>query len=181
MNIDPENTYVWKFNRQRLDIEAWRDSILSVAGSLDKTIGGPTFNLNDDNAKRRTLYAKISRHELNSLLRIFDFPDPNITSERRIETTVPQQQLFIINSPFVIEQSKLLAKRIQAYSKSESENINAAYKILFSRQPSPNELELAMYFLHANEESGEKPLNKMDRWERLSQALLASNEFMYID
>lgn len=181
MNIDPDNTYLWKFNRKRLDIESWRDSILSAAGSLDKTIGGPTFNLSDDNSKRRTLYAKISRHELNSLLRIFDFPDPNITSERRIETTVPQQQLFIINSPFVIEQSKLLAKRIQAYSKSESENINAAYKILFSRQPSPNELELAMYFLHANEESGEKPLNKMDRWERLSQALLASNEFMYID
>ncbi|MCY2942592.1 MAG: DUF1549 and DUF1553 domain-containing protein [Planctomycetota bacterium] len=181
MNIDPDNTYLWKFNRKRLDIESWRDSILSAAGSLDKTIGGPTFNLSDDNSKRRTLYAKISRHELNSLLRIFDFPDPNITSERRIETTVPQQQLFIINSPFVIEQSKLLAKRIQAISKSESENINAAYKILFSRPPSPNELELAMFFLHASEENNDKPINKMDRWERMAQALLASNEFMYID
>ncbi len=181
MNIDPDNTYLWKFNRKRLDIESWRDSILSAAGSLDKTIGGPTFNLSDDNSKRRTLYAKISRHELNSLLRIFDFPDPNITSERRIETTVPQQQLFIINSPFVIEQSKLLAKRIQAISKSEAENINAAYKILFSRPPSPNELELAMFFLHANEENNDKPINKMDRWERMAQALLASNEFMYID
>ena len=181
LSIDPENTYLWKFNRRRLDIESWRDSILSAAGSLDKTSGGPTFNLNDDNAKRRTLYAKISRHELNSLLRIFDFPDPNITSEKRIETTVPQQQLFIINSPFVIEQSKLLAKRIQASSKSESENINTAYKILFSRTPSINELELAMFFLHANEEGSEKPINKMDRWERLAQALLASNEFMYID
>ena len=181
MNIDPDNTYLWKFNRKRLDIESWRDSILSAAGSLDKTVGGPTFNLSDDNSKRRTLYAKISRHELNSLLRIFDFPDPNITSERRIETTVPQQQLFIINSPFVIEQSKLLAKRIQAYSKSESENINAAYKILFSRPPSANELELAMFFLHASEENNEKPINKMDRWERMAQALLASNEFMYID
>jgi hypothetical protein len=114
-------------------------------------------------------------------LRIFDFPDPNITSERRIETTVPQQQLFIINSPFVIEQSKLLAKRIQAYSKSESENINAAYKILFSRPPSTTELELAMFFLHASEENNDKPINKMDRWERMAQALLASNEFMYID
>jgi hypothetical protein len=75
----------------------------------------------------------------------------------------------------------LLAKRIQAISKSESENINAAYKILFSRQPSPNELELAMFFLHASEENNDKPINKMDRWERMAQALLASNEFMYID
>jgi len=75
----------------------------------------------------------------------------------------------------------LLAKRIQAYSKSESENINAAYKILFSRPPSPNELELAMLFLHASEENNDKPINKMDRWERMAQALLASNEFMYID
>lgn len=181
LTIDPQNTYLWKFNRQRLDVESWRDSILFVSGTLDKTVGGPTFNLNDDNAKRRTIYAKISRHELNSFLRIFDFPDPNITSEKRIETTVPQQQLFIINSPFVIEQSKALAKRIQNFSKSDSENINHCYQLLFSRKASPDELKLALLFLQSKIDGAQKSLDKMDRWEMLAQAFLASNEFMYID
>jgi Protein of unknown function (DUF1553)/Protein of unknown function (DUF1549)/Planctomycete cytochrome C len=181
LTIDPQNTYLWKFNRQRLDVESWRDSILFVSGTLDKTVGGPTFNLNDDNAKRRTIYAKISRHELNSLLRIFDFPDPNITSEKRIETTVPQQQLFIINSPFVIEQSKALAKRIQNFSKSDSENINHCYQLLFSRKASPDELKLALLFLQSKNDGTQKSFDKMDRWEMLAQAFLASNEFMYID
>ncbi len=179
--IDPENIFLWKFNRQRLDIESWRDSILSISGKLDKTIGGPTFNLNDSNSKRRTVYAKISRHDLDPLLRIFDFPDPNITSERRIETTVPQQQLFIINSSFAIEQSKELAKRLQDFSKVERDNINQAYKLIFSRNASIQEVDLALSFLYNSEDNAEKSSNKMDRWERFAQALLASNEFIYID
>jgi len=113
--------------------------------------------------------------------RIFDFPDPNITSEKRIETTVPQQQLFIINSPFVIEQSKALAKRIQNFSKSDSENINHCYQLLFSRKASPDELKLALLFLQSKIDGAQKSLDKMDRWEMLAQAFLASNEFMYID
>jgi len=179
--IDPENIFLWKFNRQRLDIESWRDSILSISGKLDKTIGGPTFNLNDSNSKRRTVYAKISRHDLDPLLRIFDFPDPNITSERRIETTVPQQQLFIINSSFAIDQSKELAKRLQGFSKVERDNINEAYKLIFSRNASIQEVDLALSFLHNSEDNAEKSSNKMDRWERFAQVLLASNEFIYID
>ena len=179
--IDPENIFLWKFNRQRLDIESWRDSILSISGKLDKTIGGPTFNLNDSNSKRRTVYAKISRHDLDPLLRIFDFPDPNITSERRIETTVPQQQLFIINSSFAIEQSKELAIRLQSFSKVERDNINEAYKLIFSRNASIQEIDLALSFLHNSEDNADKSFNKMNRWERFAQALLASNEFIYID
>ena len=63
-----------------------------MCGNLDRTRGGPTFDLKDPNAKRRTVYAKISRHELDGLLRLFDFPDANVTADKRTVTTVPQQQ-----------------------------------------------------------------------------------------
>ncbi len=86
---DPANVYLWRAERRRLDVEAWRDSLLSVAGNLDETIGGPTFDLKDASILRRTVYAKISRHDLNGLLRLFDFPDANVTADKRTETTVP--------------------------------------------------------------------------------------------
>ncbi len=51
--------------------------VLSVCGNFDPAMGGPSLNLNDGNNRRRTLYAAVSRHDLNSTLRLFDFPDPN--------------------------------------------------------------------------------------------------------
>ena len=71
-------------NRRRLDVEAWRDALLAVSGNLDPTLGGPSFDLDG----RRTPSGarstrKVSRHDLDGLLRLFDFPDPNITSDRR--------------------------------------------------------------------------------------------------
>ena len=84
-NIDADNRFLWRMNRQRLDVEAWRDSLLDVSGKLDRTLGGPSTNLADANNVRRTVYAKISRHELDNLLRLFDFPDANITSSKRSE------------------------------------------------------------------------------------------------
>ncbi len=110
---DGDNRWLWRMNRRRLDIEAWRDAMLAVSGKLDPKLGGPTLNLSASSNFRRTVYARISRNDLNQLLRLFDFPDPNITSAKRNETTVPQQQLFVLNSPFVIELAKALAARGQ--------------------------------------------------------------------
>ena len=64
--------------------------------------------------RRRTLYAPVSRHDLDGLLRLFDFPDPNITSDERTVTTVPLQQLFVLNSEFMVRQAKALAARLTA-------------------------------------------------------------------
>ena len=74
----------------------WRSAATST-----RRRGGPTFDLRDANAKRRTVYAKVSRHELDGLLRLFDFPDANVTADKRTVTTVPQQQLFALNSEFM--------------------------------------------------------------------------------
>ena len=89
-------------NRRRLDVESWRDATLAVAGRLDARLGGPSINLDATGNQRRTLYAVISRHDLAWMLRLFDFPDPNITSGGRVETTVPLQQLFVLNSEFML-------------------------------------------------------------------------------
>src|ERR1019366_6835597 len=107
---DPENQYLWRFTPRRLDFEAWRDAWLAVSGRLDRTRGGPSLDLNKGDNVRRTLYAKISPVEPNALMVLFDFPDANVTSDRRTVTTVPQQQLFVLNSEFAIDTAKAFAK-----------------------------------------------------------------------
>ena len=174
--IDADNLYRWRFDRRRLEVEAWRDALLAVSGKLDPTMGGPTLDLNNNNV-RRTVYAKISRHELNGMLRLFDFPDANVSSAARTKTTVPQQQLFVLNSNFFIEQAKSFAKRVMESSEDVAKQIDAAYHLAFGRPPTEPELQLAQAYL--SEEKAKE--DKLSRWEQYCQAILASNELMYID
>ena len=175
--IDGDNTYLWKSTRHRLDIEQWRDGLLSVAGHLDPTAGGPTYNLADANNKRRTVYAKISRHELDGLLRLFDFPDANVTADKRTSTTVPQQQLFALNSEFMTIQAKAFAARIEKAATDDAERVKAAYRMAYQRTPSDRELSLGVKFAAAKA----NPADKLTRWQQYAQILLASNELMYVD
>ena len=108
---DPDNRWLWRMSRRRLQVEAFRDGLLAVAGNLDFRIGGPALDLSSDNNFRRTLYGAVSRHNLDPLLRLFDFPDANLTNDRRAVTTVPLQQLFVLNSEFIIRQASALAAR----------------------------------------------------------------------
>ena len=85
--------------------------MLAVSGQLDRSTGGSSSELNGGH-RRRTLYGYISRHRLDDLLRLFDFPDPNITAGERSVTTVPLQQLFVLNSEFMVSQAKSLAARL---------------------------------------------------------------------
>ena len=175
--IDGDNTYLWKSTRHRLDIEQWRDGLLSVAGHLDPTAGGPTYNLADASNKRRTVYAKISRHELDGLLRLFDFPDANVTADKRTSTTVPQQQLFALNSEFMTIQAKAFTARIEKAASTDTERVKAAYRIAYQRAPSDKELSLGVAFASAKANSADK----LTRWQQYAQILLASNELMYVD
>ena len=180
--IDADNRYLWRMTRRRLDVEAWRDALLATSGRLDGKLQGPSTNLADSSNNRRTVYAFISRHELDNMLRLFDFPDANITASVRAETTVPQQQLFVLNSPFMIEQSKAFAARVLIESADGLEDrIQHAYRLAFGRKASPGELQVGLEYLQAIDPPEQKDLNKLNRWERYAQALLASNEFLYID
>ncbi|MFN9987925.1 MAG: DUF1553 domain-containing protein [Pirellula sp.] len=182
MQRDADNRYLWRMNRRRLDIEAWRDALLATSGRLDAKLQGPSTNLAEARNNRRTVYAFISRHELDNTLRLFDFPDANITASTRAETTVPQQQLFVLNSPFMIEQSKAFAARIQTEAGPNPEDqIRMGYMLAFGRPVSDRELQLGLRYLQTEESEEERNKNQLTRWERYAQALLGSNEFMYLD
>ncbi len=177
-NIDGDNRFLWKMSRRRLDVEAWRDALLDVSGKLDRTPGGPSTDLADSNNVRRTIYAKVSRHELDNLLRLFDFPDANITSEKRSETTVPQQQLFVLNSPFMVEQAKAFSARVHNEATDTDEaRIRHAFLRAYSRPVTGVELELGLAYLAIKSDEH----NKLTRWEQYAQVLLGGNEFMYLD
>ena len=176
--IDGGNRFLWQMTRRRLDVEAWRDSLLDVSGKLDRTLGGPSTNLADANNVRRTVYAKISRHELDSLLRLFDFPDANITSSKRSETTVPQQQLFVLNSPFMVEQAKAFSARLHRnVAENDEARIQRAFLLAYGRPPLDVEVRIGLAYLN-----GEKdPSSQLSLWESYAQVLLGSNEFLYVD
>jgi hypothetical protein len=166
-------------NRRRLEVESWRDAMLAVAGTLDEAVGGPSTDLASPDNRRRTLYGMVSRHELNPLLRLFDFPDPNITSDARTVTTVPLQQLFVLNSEFMVRNAKALSTRLATLEKDESARVRQAFLLLYGRPASNREINLAMGFLRpgAPPDAGAT----LGRWEQYAQVLLSANEFMFVD
>jgi hypothetical protein len=167
---DPDNRLLWRYNRRRLDAESMRDSLLYVSGKLDLKEGGPAVRLDKEN-HRRTVYAFVSRRQLDPVLALFDFPNPNGTSEQRMQTTVPLQKLFFMNSPFVIEQSAALSARVAASASGEDQRITAAYRVVLQRDPTPEERKLAHEFIRGN----------AGAWPEYTQVLLSSNEFTYLN
>jgi mono/diheme cytochrome c family protein len=169
---DPDNKLLWRMNRKRLEVEPWRDAMLAVAGQLDLTTGGPSQDLSAPANTRRTLYGAVSRHNLDPVLRLFDFPDPNLTSDRRPVTNVPLQQLFVLNSEFMARQAKALAARAVEAEPTDTARIRRAFLLAFGRPPTDRELTLGEAFL-----AGGGP----DAWEKYAQVLLSANEFAFVD
>jgi hypothetical protein len=167
---DPDNRLLWRYNRRRLDAESLRDSLLCVSGKLDLKEGGPAVRLDKEN-DRRTVYAYISRRQIDPMLALFDFPNPNSTSEQRLQTTVPLQKLFFMNSPFVIEQSSALAARVAATASNDDQRITATYRFVLQRDPTLEERKLAREFIGGN----------AGAWPQFTQVLLSSNEFTYLN
>ncbi len=172
---DPDNTLFWRANRQRLDVEAMRDSILSVSGKLNLSVGGPPFEW-DKGINRRTVYGKISRIQMERMLTLFDFPTPDMTSEQRPTTNVPPQRLFFLNSDLVTQAARDLAARLRHEDSDEPHRIRRAYKLLYGRDVSESELQKGLTFLGAVEPAGDDLA-----WQRYAQVLLASNEFSFLD
>ena len=173
--IDPANIYLWRMNRRRLSVEQWRDSILAASNNLDRR-GGESLELTDAKNVRRTIYGRVSRKKLSDILIQFDYPDANVHSAKRSDTTTAIQKLFIINSSFMVEQAKGLAKRITGDSSTtDLTHIQSTYALLYNRQPTREETDLGLAFLRLPAEG------KLTRWEQYSHALLAANEMMFVD
>ncbi len=179
-SLDPENRLLWRQNRQRLDFEAMRDSLLVVAGEVDLTEGGPSVDLSKTPfSRRRTVYGFVERQNLPGMLRTFDFASPDTHCPQRFATTVPQQALFLMNSPFVVEQAQRLAKRPDVQSQNDPTlRVQRLYRGVLGRQASDEELQLALRFVETAN-TGESV--KLNPWEQFAQVLLLSNDFMFVD
>jgi hypothetical protein len=166
---DPDNRLLWRANRRRLDIEALRDSLLAASGELDCKLGGPPVFLTGEGNMRRTVYGFVSRRKLDGTLSLFDFPNPNSTSELRIPTATPLQQLYFLNSKFLMDRAAALSTLLSRQFPGNTARIKQAYRLLFYREPDKAELEAGLAFLQSNDKS----------WPLYAQVLLSSNEFVF--
>jgi mono/diheme cytochrome c family protein len=145
---DPENRLLWRMNRRRLDFEATRDSLLFASGQLDLKMGGRAVDVTTQPfAKRRTVYGFIDRQNLPGVFRTFDFASPDTTSPQRFQTTVPQQALFMLNSPFVVEQTRALATKIQSPPQATEAEIQSLYSQIYARRAEPAEVGTGIRFV----------------------------------
>ena len=169
---DAANKLLWRANLiQRLDAEALRDAILSVSGSLDEDAGGPAVDFAEDN-HRRTVYCTVGRTTTDRTMMLFDFPDPNSTSEKRSVTIGPMQRLYFLNSGFVMKQAKALAERLAREAGDDhAARIRRAYELLYGRPPSMDEIRVGLDYIEATR----------DPWPKYAQTLLGASEFSAVN
>ena len=189
---DPENRFLTRFSRRRLEFEALRDTLLAAAGRLDPQVGGlPVDLLAEPFPGRRTVYGFIDRQNLPGMFRTFDLPNPDVSSAQRFTTTVPQQALFLLNSPFALEMARAAAARAaREAAGSPGGEVEALFRLVHQRRPEADELAFARAFLAADEEpetpaspaSGAKAAPApFGRLSELAQVLLLSNEAAFVD
>jgi len=205
---DSENRLLSRMNRRRLDFESMRDTLLFVAGNLDRTVGGRAVELtpqprvafggtpgDQPPSHRRAIYGFIDRQNLPGLLRAFDFADPDTITGRRYATAVPQQALFFFNSPFVMQQACSLAARADFQQlDATAKQVQYLYQQVFQRDPTAGEVELASRFMAAELSAAASPaedsatsslvpdsLRPLRPWERFAHVLLMSDELMFVD
>lgn len=174
--VDPSNQLCWKMNRRHLDFEMLRDSMLWAADRLDLSMGGPPAPLTGSTNVRRTIYGTIDRLDLPGMMRTFDFCSPDTHSPGRFSTTVPQQALFLMNNPFVLEQAQALVGRVKDRAKpdtaeaSPAETIARLYALVLGRKPTASQTVRALDFIQDDAS-----------WTELAQVLLLSNQFLFVD
>ena len=191
--VDPGNRLLWRMNRRRLGFEAMRDTMLQVAGRLERRLGGASIRKapDDPSTHRRTLYSLVDRERLASVFRVFDFPSPELSSAGRSRTTVPQQALFLLNNPFVVAQTRALVEALDRSLQGDmAERVRWLHRRLYQRDPEAEELRLAALFLMRPRESnrrveGDAPpaggVKPCFWWVEYAQALLQANEFLFVD
>ncbi|MFN7291916.1 MAG: PSD1 and planctomycete cytochrome C domain-containing protein [Pirellula sp.] len=185
--VDPDNLLLWRMPRKRLEFESMRDAMLSVSEELDLTKGGRPIDLDATPAiPRRSVYGFINRDIIANLMSTFDSANPNACTAKRPETTVPQQTLFALNSEFIQDRAAKLASLTNLATPQDSQaRITDLVRRILGRNPTEIELNQADVFLReysknrdaANETAGYPET----AWTQLAHALLASNEFLFLD
>jgi mono/diheme cytochrome c family protein/uncharacterized protein YdcH (DUF465 family) len=168
---DPNNRLLWRANIHRLEFEAVRDSMLAIGGRLDLGMGGRPVNLGaSPYSTRRTVYGYVDRRNLPEVYNQFDFANPDIETGKRYETIVPQQALFMMNSPLVVEQARNVVSRPDFLNlKDDEQRIKLLYDLIYQREPTPIEIKLGMRFLKESPPA-EIPETPTAREERVREA-----------
>jgi hypothetical protein len=205
--VDPENHLHWRNSRHRLEAESVRDAILAVSGGLDRTQGGTLLKFKDReyvtstanadpvnyNSNRRSVYLPVIRSALYDVYTAFDFGDPTVMNGDRPTTTVAPQALFMMNSQLVLEQTKAMATALLAHKELDATaRIQLAYETCYGRPASSAEAQRAWQFVRqltqtyaAQEPNGSNGPNgtmaQERAWQSLCKALIAANEFIYIE
>ena len=208
---DPENRLLWRMNRRRLDAEALRDAMLTVSGKLDLRAGGPgvsdpsvlkgvgtvtpteyTYEFTD---LRRSVYTPAFRNRTLELFEAFDFADPNTVAGKRNVSTVAPQALYLLNSPFVMDQSAAAAARLLAEHPAASDEVRVerAFREALGRKPTDGEKSAVLAAL-ARDSQPVRDLKNADQaieasssdgrqaaWERVFQALFGCVDFRYLE
>lgn len=207
---DPDNLLLWRMPRKRLDFESMRDAMLSVSGELDLQAGGRPIDLNATPAiPRRSVYGFTNRDVIANLMSTFDAANPNACTAKRPETTVPQQTLFALNSDFIQDRAARLAQLTKELNLPKAEaRATELIRRVFGREPTKLELERIAEFVQkstpatvasnladntladnsaadgASAADTNAPVGAVDAesaWVQLAHALLASNEFVFLD
>ncbi len=158
--VDAGDRFLWRFPPRRLEAEPLRDAILAVSGKLDLRMGGPGFDLFEPNTNyvkvyatktkfgaddfRRMIYQNKPRVELDTLFGAFDCPDAGQIQPKRNVSTTPLQALNLLNSAFIVEQSRFLAERLQRECGADcATQVRRAFQLAFGREPSADELSVS--------------------------------------
>lgn len=172
---DPENRWLGRFTPRRLEAEAIRDSMLSVAGRLDPALGGPATH--DLATARRSIYVQTARWDRSNFATLFDAANPDAPVEKRDVSTVAPQALFLLNHDFVLTQARYLAERVLREEPSDFEaRIQRLFALLFARRATQEEMDLARHMIKKAPD-----VKPQTAYQDLAHVLLCSNEFVYMD
>ena len=202
MRLDPSNVGLWRYPRHRLQAEPIRDAILYVSGRLQMGNPGrhPFPEPDENNAYQftqhrpffedydhdyRSVYLPSRRLGKSSYMATFDGPDTNECTGNRSASTVPLQSLFWMNSDFIRDNARSMARRLLAVGKETEERLSMAYQLALSRPPTTREREDFTGYLHDYQEQLDHTQDPLERdlraWASICQILLASNEFCFIE
>ncbi len=183
--LDSGNRLLWHFPARRLEAEPLRDSMLAVSGKLDRTMGGPGFDLFEPNGNyvkvynsradfgpaefRRMVYQSKPRTELDSTFGAFDCPDAGQVSPKRTSSTTPLQALNLLNSPFAVQQAQFFAERVEREAGPGTEaQVKRAFQLIFTRDPAAAEVAASVKLVQAH------------GLPALCRALFNANEFLTV-
>jgi hypothetical protein len=185
LKSDPENRLLWRMNRKRLEAECIRDAMLVASGQLDRTMGGSTIKpgTNADynyqhSGTQRSVYLPVLRNAVPPVLEVFDFADPSLVVGARNTSTVATQALYLLNDPFVREQSRAAAKRLLGERHAtDDERLQSAFRRALGRGPTDVEKCIAVGTI----DGGRSMEETEAKWAELFHALFASVDFRYRD